>query len=181
MPIRDIVRRVIWAAGGLAAAKLVLSIAVPLPDARVLSTFVNGAGGPLLKLYNFMGGGALARGSAFALGIMPYLSARIFMALVGRKNKWWTRGLTLGISVIQGIGYARFTETLPGAVAQPGLAYTLQTVLMLTTVSTFVMLFAEEATSEPEVTETVALPRERVEEQYPERNRVHATPITPLP
>lgn len=183
--VKNFLRKLIWAAGGLSAAKLLLSISVPLPDGAVLTSYVERAGSPLLKLYNHMNGGAPSKGTAFALGIMPYLSARMFMALARRKSKWGTRGLTVGISVVQGIGYARFTEKVPGVVAQPGLAYTVQTVLMVTVVSTLLMLVAEEATNTDEATNTnqehPLLPREVARERYVERESVFVAPTTPIP
>src|SRR4051794_4903075 len=117
MRVRDLIRRAIWAAGGVAAAKLILGLSVPLPDARVLTDVIARGGTPLLRLYNLLGGGALARGSAFALGVMPFLSARVAVLLVKRaanqrllpvKEKWLTRGLTVGFSLVQSLGYAQF-------------------------------------------------------------------------
>jgi preprotein translocase subunit SecY len=191
--LRDMVRRTIWAAGGVAAAKLILGLTVPLPDARVLTDFIARGGSPLVRLYNLFGGGALARGSAFALGIMPYVSARVAMLIAKRmtlealppsKEKWWTRGLTVSFSLIQSYGYAQFTQGLSGAVSQPGVAYTLQTMAMLTSVSTLVMLFAEEATA-PESSETnPVLPREHATEvrsAVVERDPLYISHPTPLP
>jgi preprotein translocase subunit SecY len=101
----------------------------------------------LLALYDRLGGGGLSSGSILALGIMPYLSARTFRYLLAivspsvaametsftgrRVLSRWTMGLTAALSVIQAYGFTRFTLSLPGAVAQPGLAYTLQTVGVL--------------------------------------------------
>ena len=171
-------RTLVWTAGGLSAAKL-LSISVPLPNGALLTNYVERAGSPLLKLYNFMNGGATSNGTAFALGIMPYLSARLLMALAGRKSKWWTRGLTVGLSVVQGTSYAWFTEKVPGVVAQPGLVYTVQTVMMVTAVSTLLMLFAEEATHADE--EQPLLAREPARERYAERESVYVALATPIP
>ena len=180
-----------WAAGGLAAAKLVLSISVPLPDAQILALAVSRAGQPAIRFYNFLGGGALARGSMFALGVLPYLSARLAMFVAGQlsprvrsmsatKHQWWTRGLTVGYSVVQSYGYALWTQQLPGAVSSPGIAYTVETIVMLTSVSTLLMLFAEEATAPDQPRETPMLPREAAQEQYAERP-LHVSHSTPLP
>ena len=163
----------------MAVAKLILGVSVPLPDAGVLGAYVRRGGQPLLRLYDALGGGALAKGSAFALGIMPYVSARLFVAIAtrtgakleGAKRKWWIRGLTVGYSLVQSYGYARWTQQLPGAVSQPGVAYTAEVMLMLTSVSTLLMLLAEEATASPaeEAAETPMLPRERAVEHHGER------------
>lgn len=78
------------------------------------------AGGGLVGFYNMFTGGALLKGAVFALGIMPYISASIIMQLVGavfpviarlqqegdvgrQKINQYTRYLTLGICVIQGL------------------------------------------------------------------------------
>jgi preprotein translocase subunit SecY len=154
-----------------------------------LSQYIERAGTPLLRLYNLIGGGALARGSVFALGIAPYLSARVMMflarhanpgvaALTPSRKKWWTRGLTVGLSLIQSAGYAKFTQNLPGAVSQPGLAYTAELMLVLTSVSTLLMLFAEEATSSDEAKQTPILPRETAREVWPTSSASPATPET---
>ena len=190
---RDFGRRVIWAGGAVAAAKLLLSITVPFPDALEISKFVH-VGGPLLKLYSFFTGGAVAQGTPFALGIMPYLSARMFMFIARTagaplddptRAKWWTRGLTVGLAGVQSLGYALATQKLPGAT--PGVAYVAEVVVMLTTVSTLIMLFAEEATApEPEaVRETPRFPLPSADIRRSERSRQpDARPVshsTPLP
>ena len=78
------------------------------------------AGGGLVGFYNMFTGGALLNGALFALGIMPYISASIIMQLMGavfpgiarlqqegdtgrQKINQYTRYLTLGICVIQGL------------------------------------------------------------------------------
>jgi preprotein translocase subunit SecY len=167
-----------------------------MPDGKVLTEYIASAGGPLLNFYSLIGGGALARGTPFALGIMPYLSARVFIALAkhtlptarrfgAKKTKWWTRGLTVGLSLVQSAGYAKFTQELPGAVSHPGLAYTAEMMLVLTSVSTVLMLFAEEATAPEEVKETPLFPLPSAE-SYRKEERAEADPIyishpTPVP
>jgi preprotein translocase subunit SecY len=167
-----------------------------MPDGKVLTEYITRTGGPLLKLYSLIGGGALARGTPFALGIMPYLSARVFMALAKRTlptarkldtktTKWWTRGLTVGLSLVQSAGYAKFTQELPGAVSHPGLVYTVEMMLVLTSVSTVLMLFAEEVTAPDEVKETPLFPLPSAE-SYRKEERAEADPVyishpTPIP
>jgi preprotein translocase subunit SecY len=160
-------RRFIWAAGGLAAVKLVIDRMVPLPDARVLTEFMHAHGSPLLRLYDILGGGSVSRGSIFALGIMPYLSARAFVALARaagvpiKANGRLALGLTVGLSAVQATGYALFTQSIPGAVSHPGLAYCAEVVLLLTSASTVLTLFAEQAVApEPAANEAHMLPRE---------------------
>jgi preprotein translocase subunit SecY len=76
----------------------------------------------ILGLINTFAGGAFARGAIFALGIMPYISASIFMQLVSiaipsfqrlqkegeegrRKINQYTRILTIAFTGVQAFGY----------------------------------------------------------------------------
>jgi len=85
-----------------------------------LGTQVNSSG--LLTLLDIFSGGAFSNASVFALGIMPYISASIFIQLLGiivpyfqklqkegesgrRKMNQWTRYLTIGVLCIQGPTY----------------------------------------------------------------------------
>ena len=102
----------------------------------------------------------MSRGTAAALGFMPYLSSRVFIWIArsvsptldsrwsheaGRAERTrWTRGLTLGLALVQSYGFARFTETIPGAVAQPGAQYIAATMLVQTAVAMFLMWVGEQ-------------------------------------
>lgn len=196
----DYAKKIALLAGGVFAAKAVLSISVPLPDPAILPRYAEKGGG-LLGLYNYLSGGALAAGSVFALGLMPYLSARSFMYLARKvsvraggldriRERWWTRALTVTLSIVQSIGYAVFTQNLPGAVTEPGVMYTAQVIVMLTSVSTLLMLFAEEAISageeeEEEEEEPLLLNEPAVGDRYAKRERSHdplyVSHPTPLP
>src|SRR2546428_11879815 len=77
--------------------------------AALLDYFKNKSGG-LLGLYDLFTGGSLSRATVFALGIMPYISASIFVQIAGavlpqvekmqkdeegrKKLNQWTRYLT---------------------------------------------------------------------------------------
>ena len=104
--------------------------------------FANKGGGGLLGLYDLFVGGGLSRATVFALGIMPYISASIFIQIAGavlpqvekmqkdeegRKTvNQWTRYITIGLAVVQGWGFALFTSSLENAVITPGFAFKLQ-------------------------------------------------------
>src|SRR5256884_4513355 len=93
---------------------------------------------------------------------MPYISASIVFQLAapvfpvvekmqrdeeGRKTlTQWTRYLTVLLCLFQSYGYALFAEQLPGAVAHPGWAFRLTTVLTLTTGGIFIMWLGEQIT-----------------------------------
>jgi len=128
----------------------------------MIAFFQQNQGGGLLGLYDLFVGGNLSRSTVFALGIMPYISASIFMQIgaaviptldkmqkdeEGRKRiTQWTRYFTVGLAAVQGYGYALFTAGVQGAVVRPGTAFTLQMVLFLTTGALFVMWLGEQIT-----------------------------------
>jgi preprotein translocase subunit SecY len=59
-------------------------ITVPGVDVVALTDFFrNQGGGGILGLYDLFVGGGLSRATVFALGIMPYISASIFMQIAG--------------------------------------------------------------------------------------------------
>jgi len=112
-------------------------------------------GGGLLGLYDLFTGGQLSRATVFALGIMPYISASIFLQIAGavipqvekmqkdeegrKKINQWTRYATVLLAAVQGWGFGLFTESLAGAVATPGFGFKLQMAFFLTTGAVFVM------------------------------------------
>src|SRR5687767_6617694 len=138
-------------------------VTVPGIDVNALiDFFASQAGGGLLGLYDLFVGGGLSRATVFALGIMPYISASIFMQIAGavfpqvekmnkdeegrKKTTQWTRYLTVLLAAVQGYGFALFTESLQGAVAQPGFWFRMQMTFFLTTGAMFVMWLGEQIT-----------------------------------
>ena len=123
--------------------------------------------GGLLGLIDTFAGGAFNQASIFALGIMPYISASIFMQLMtvlvpqmaklqkegesGRKKiNQWTRYLTVGVTVLQASAYVAFLNEmtrdggkLAGFTAQQ---FWLSTVVVLTAGTLFVMWLGERIT-----------------------------------
>ena len=128
----------------------------------MLNFFQNQGNNGLLGLYDLFVGGNLSRSTIFALGIMPYISASIFMQIgaaviptldklqkdeEGRKKiTQWTRYFTVALAAVQGYGYALFTSGITGAVINPGSGFVLQMVLFLTTGALFVMWLGEQIT-----------------------------------
>ncbi len=124
--------------------------------------FANRGKGGVLGLYDLFVGGGLSRATVFALGIMPYISASIFMQIAGvviptvekmqkdedgrKRITQWTRYVTVALAAVQGWGFALFTSQLENAVANPGFGFKLQMVLILTTGAMFVMWLGEQIT-----------------------------------
>ncbi|MDQ3698256.1 MAG: preprotein translocase subunit SecY [Gemmatimonadota bacterium] len=139
-------------------------ITAPGIDVRALTAFfeTQGAGQGLLGLYDLFVGGGLSRATLFALGIMPYISASIIFQLAGavvptvekmqkeeegrKRVNQWTRYLTVLIALVQAWGFALFTESLEGAVRNPGIGFRLEMALFLTTGAIFVMWLGEQIT-----------------------------------
>ncbi|HXG72363.1 MAG TPA: preprotein translocase subunit SecY [Gemmatimonadaceae bacterium] len=124
--------------------------------------FANQGSGGILGLYDLFVGGGLSKATVFALGIMPYISASIFMQIAGvviptvekmqkdeegrKKITQWTRYLTVLLAAVQGWGFALFTSGLENAVVNPGMGFKVQMVLVLTTGAMFVMWLGEQIT-----------------------------------
>jgi preprotein translocase subunit SecY len=124
----------------------------------------NGSNG-ILDLINTFAGGAFNMASIFALGIMPYISASIFMQLMtvlvpkfqkmqkegdsGRKKiNQMTRYLTVGVTILQASAYVTYLrQTSEAAIIQSYLPYFwLTTVIVLTAGTMFVMWMGEKIT-----------------------------------
>lgn len=121
-------------------------------------------GNGILDLINTFAGGAFNQASIFALGIMPYISASIFMQLMtvlvpkfqkmqkegdsGRKKiNQYTRYLTVGVTIVQAIAYIGFLHQTAAAAIDPNFGYfQLSTVVILTAGTLFVMWMGEKIT-----------------------------------
>jgi preprotein translocase subunit SecY len=138
-------------------------ITSPGVDVLAITQFFQNQGkGGILGLYDLFSGGGLSRATVLALGIMPYISASIFVQIAGavlpqitkmqqdeegrKKLTQWTRYATVLLALVQGYGFAIFTESLPGAVATPGAWFRVQMTLFLTTGALFTMWLGEQIT-----------------------------------
>lgn len=155
----------LWRKTGLALATLAVCeigarIVAPGLNAQVLRDFLRGgSAGWLMHVYDQFVGGAMSHGAVLALGVMPYLSARIMMRLgrivlpreiesdeTERQRKRMTRWITTGLALVQSYGYATFVQGIPGAVANPGFGFLAKTMAVLTTGAIGVMLLSERLT-----------------------------------
>src|SRR3982075_262861 len=140
-------------------------ITAPGVDVQALTDFFRNQsqnGGGLLGLYDLFTGGQLSRATVFALGIMPYISASIFVQIAGavvpqvekmqkdeegrKRINQWTRYGTVLMAAVEAWGFALFTESLQGAVATPGFGFRLQMAFFLITGAIFVMWLGEQIT-----------------------------------
>lgn len=139
---------------------------VPIPgiDAAVLADLFQQQKGTIIEMFNMFSGGALARASIFALGIMPYISASIIIQLMTvvhpplaelkkegesgrRKINQYTRYGTLVLGTFQAIGIATGLPTMmPGLVLNAGLSFYVTAVVSLVTGTMFLMWLGEQIT-----------------------------------
>jgi preprotein translocase subunit SecY len=158
----ELKRKLLFTGLALLIYRVGAHIAAPGVNVQALSDFIrNSAAAGFFGLYDMLGGG-LSRATVFALGIMPYISASIIFQLVGgvvptigkmqkeeegRKTlTQWTRYLTVFIAFAQAYTFTLFTESIPGAVANPGLASRTVMVVTLTVGAIFVMWLGEQIT-----------------------------------
>lgn len=122
----------------------------------------NNKTGGLLGLFDAFAGGAFSQASILALGIMPYISASIFMQLAtilvpqlqkiqkegesGRKKiNQWTRYLTVIVTAFQAGAYIAYLNGTYGDAIIPAFKpyFPVTTVLLLTSGTLFVMWLGE--------------------------------------
>src|SRR5262245_627099 len=138
---------------------------IPTPgiDSQALSNFFANNAGSVLGFLDLFSGGNFRRLTIFALGIMPYITASIILQLLTvvwpyleklskegelgrRKITTYTRYLTVVLSAVQSAGIAIELERQPGVVVNPGIGFTIMTMLTLTTGSAFIMWLGEQIT-----------------------------------
>jgi len=161
--IPDLRKRVLFTLGILAIYRLGSHIPTPGVNGHQLELLFNQQSGSALGMMDLFGGGSLRRMTVFALGIMPYITASIIFQLLTvvyeplariqkegelgrRKITQWTRYLTVILGALQSIGIAAILTRQPGLVLNPGISFTLMTMLTLTTGTAFIMWLGEQIT-----------------------------------
>ncbi len=142
-------------------------IVLPGVDPSALGQLNSKAKEGILGIFDSFAGGAFSSASVFALGIMPYISASIFMQLMsimvpqlqkmqkegesGRKKiNQWTRYLTVIVTIFQAsayVAYLRDPQVAGGAILASYSSYFwLSTTIVLTAGTLFVMWLGEKIT-----------------------------------
>jgi preprotein translocase subunit SecY len=142
-------------------------IVLPGVDPTALSQLNTKAKEGILGIFDSFAGGAFSSASILALGIMPYISASIFMQLMsimvpqlqklqkegesGRKKiNQWTRYLTVIVTIFQAsayVAYLRDPQIAGNAILPAYLPYFwLSTTIILTAGTLFVMWLGERIT-----------------------------------
>jgi preprotein translocase subunit SecY len=163
--IPELRQRILFTLAMLAVYRVAAHVPTPGINGEELSKFLHQEGGALMGFLDMFSGGALARVTIVALGIMPYISASIILQLLtvvvptltklakegerGRKKIiQYTRYGTIGIGLIQSFGIAIGLEKMNGGVfvQQPGWAFRLMTMITITAGTAFLMWLGEQIT-----------------------------------
>jgi preprotein translocase subunit SecY len=167
--IPELRKRILFTIGLLVVYRIGGQITVPGVEVKIVQEFFASSTNTLFGLYDMFVGGAFTRATIFALGIMPYISASIILQLLGavlphfqklqregeegrKKITQYTRYGTVFLAAAQAYGVSYFLETIRGpasgllAVPNPGLGFTLETMLTITTGTIFIMWLGEQIT-----------------------------------
>ncbi|MEM6764815.1 MAG: preprotein translocase subunit SecY [Bacteroidota bacterium] len=161
--ISELKSRILYTLLLLAVYRLGTFITLPGIDSAQLEAEFGANGGGLLDLFNTFLGGAFARGSILALGIMPYISASIVVQLLGavvpsiqklrmegesgtRKMNQITRYLTVAITLGQSASYVAYLNgAYPNATTESSFFW-ITSVVILTAGTMFLVWLGERIT-----------------------------------
>jgi len=157
--IQELRNRILFTLSILLVCRLGTFIPSPGVNAQMIAGQVKEMGG-LFAFWDLFAGGALARASIFALGIMPHITASIILSLLvtvipalerlqkegetGRKKiTQYTRYLTVLLCVVQSIPAAR-QATGMGLAITPGMKFTLTCMISFTAGGILLMWLGEQ-------------------------------------
>jgi preprotein translocase subunit SecY len=171
--IPELRKRILYTLGLLTVVRIGAHIPIPGIDSEVLGAAIRNFSNTLFGLYDLFAGGAFAKATLFALGIMPYISSSIILQLLGavipyfqklqregeegrKKLNQLSRYGTVIIAALQSFGIAQFlmspqmsarigNQSFP-VVPHPGIGFTLLTMLTLTTGTVLLMWIGERMT-----------------------------------
>src|SRR3569833_2112541 len=155
--------------GALILFRLLSFVPVPGIDPAAMAQLYQTQSGGILDVFNTFSGGALARFSIVALGVMPYITASIVVQLGGtlyepwkalkkegesgrKKLNQYTRYLTLAITLVQGYLAVKGLDSQGlrqgiQAVVMPGLLFEIAGTVSLVGGTLFLMWLGEQLTS----------------------------------
>src|SRR5439155_2317394 len=166
--VPELKRRILFTLALFVVYRLGEHVPTPGVNAKALAGAFATQSGTLFGLYDLFVGGAFSRATVFALGIMPYISASIIIQLLGavvpyfeklrkegeegqKKLTQYTRYGTVGISIVQSFAYSVFLINMGHSsgvtvVPNPGVLFTLSTIITQTAGTIFVMWLGEKIT-----------------------------------
>ena len=166
--IEELRQRIYFTLAILFVFRLGAHIPTPGIDGVALTAFFEAQQGSILRFFDMFTGGALARLTVFALGVMPYISASIIMQLLtvvfpylerlskegeaGRKKiTIYTRYGTIVLSLVQAFGISAGLESMAAPDGSPVVISTMNTwgfrgltVITLTAGTAFLMWVGEQ-------------------------------------
>ena len=165
----ELKKRLWFTIGGLILFRLLSFVPVPGIDPAAMAALYQTQSGGILDVFNTFSGGALARFSIVALGVMPYITASIVVQLGGtlyepwkalkkegetgrKKLNQYTRYLTVAITLVQGYLAVKGLESQGvkqgiQAVVMPGLLFEIAGTVSLVGGTLFLMWIGEQITS----------------------------------
>ncbi len=166
--VPELRRRILFTLSMFVVYRLGEHMPTPGVNAAALAGAFRSQANTLFGLYDMFVGGAFSKATIFALGIMPYISASIILQLLGavvpyfeklrkegeegqKKITQWTRFGTVGISIVQSIGYSWFLVNLGSSqgltvVPDASFMFFFTTVITQTTGTILVMWLGEKIT-----------------------------------
>lgn len=163
--IPELKNRILYTLALVAVYRLGTFVILPgINSLSLSSSFATGQGQGILGMLDIFVGGAFSRGSIFALGVMPYISASIVIQLAGavfphlqklqregdsgiRTLNQYTRLLTIMIALGQSFAYITNLRYLyPTAIIADPFMFSLTTVFCLTSGTVFLMWIGERIT-----------------------------------
>jgi len=160
--IEELRKRILFTLGLILVYRVGCYIVLPGINPVALSQNQSSEG--LLGLINMFAGGAFNNAAIFALGVMPYISASIFMQLAGivipqfakmqkeesgrNKINQYTRFITIIVTVFQASAYIAYLrgQGAHGAIINDNLFFYISTIIILTAGTLFVMYLGEKIT-----------------------------------
>lgn len=159
--VTDLVKRILFVLAALIVYRIGSHVPVPGVDPSKIAAMIGGNDN-MFGLLNMFSGGAFARLSIFAIGIMPYISASIIIQLLSavspaleqlkkegqsgkRKLTQYTRYLTVALATVQSFGMAKFMAA-SGVAIDNSVLYLPTVVITLVTGTMFLMWLGEQMT-----------------------------------
>jgi preprotein translocase subunit SecY len=164
--VEELRRRILFTLGLLVVYRIGGHIPTPGVDGAIISEVLSSSS--IFGLLDLFAGGAFAKATIFAMGIMPYISASIMLQLLGavvpylqrlqregeegrRKITQYTRYLTVGIAALQAWGTAGFLTTIVSPSGVPAVhmgtgSFIPLTILTFTCGTIFIMWLGEQIT-----------------------------------
>ena len=162
--IPELRKKIIFTAMMMLIFRIGNAIPVPYVDTAMLKTYLDQMSTTVLGLWNAMSGGAFQAATLFALGVQPYINSSIIIQLLtiaipalerlareggeeGKKKiQSITRYTTVGIAVLQGVGYYFLMKNNLGILLNDSVWAAIVIVVSFIAGSCFVMWMGEQIT-----------------------------------